>query len=153
MMVDFDMEFEVRGPYAAQPLLVKIGCWVLCYAFVVFGLFVPSSLVVAVIMGVGGPAANWQGTAGAIAFCCVYAAIGAWVSCQMVSWLRSGNNDFRGHILFLAATILIFTVISALAASIGVWQELFLSAGASVLLGIVLASILIAVGQTFGGKR
>ncbi len=148
-MTEFDI--EVSGPFSAQPLLVKMGSLMAFVAFVVFASFIPTSLAIAVIMGVGTPAPNWMGTAVALTFSGAMAAFGAWLNCRFLSWLRGSNLDFRAGCLFVSATICVSATIASVAAMLGAWPEMFLSAGSLALVCLFSSSVFTTTGKTLSG--
>ena len=144
--VMIDVEVEVHGPFATQPRLVKIGAFAAFISFLIFGIFIPTSLAVAVIGGVGQPAANWKGTAGALALTAVMAVIGAWVNCHFLLWLRSGVLSFRARVAFVLSSVLISTVLASAAAALEMWPAVFLTACVLVLIGVLSSWALTILG-------
>jgi hypothetical protein len=56
-MLEFGGDDEIRGPYADQPRLIKVGMILVFAASLDFLIFVPISVGMAVFAGVGEPAA------------------------------------------------------------------------------------------------
>lgn len=148
-----ESEVEVRGPFATQPLLVKIGSLAAFAAFVVFGGFIPASLAVGVIMGVGEPAASWKGTIGPLALITGMAMIGAWTNCRFLRWLSSGVLSLRTRFLFVSSTAIMSAVVASVAAALGVWPTVFLTACALVPIGLLSSWVLIMLRQAVGGAK
>jgi hypothetical protein len=143
----FGGHVEVRGPYSAQPSLVKAGCVAAFVAFVVFGSYIPTSTAVAVIVGVGKPAAHWTGTAGALALIAAMAAVGIWTNCRFLCWLRGGDLGFRAGCVFASACILGSAAVAFGSAALHLFSAIFLGALAAVVVGLLASWVLISVGQ------
>ncbi len=146
-MFESDDEVEVRGLFADQRGLVKAGSVTAFVGFVVFGAFVPAALVVAVAFGVGTPATNWQGTVGALAFTVVLAALGGWLNCRFLNWLKGGTLSVKGGALFVAASMGTSVGTACIAAAAHVWPQVFLASIAVVVASLLLSSFLIKIGS------
>ena len=147
-----DNEAEVRGPFATQPLLVKVGTVAAFVSVTVFGVFIPTTVIVAFVGGVGQPAPHWTGTAGALAFFTALAAGGAWMACSFLRWLLGGVLGRGTRLLFVSGTVVASALVAAAAVALGVFPTVFLVAFALVVVGIVASSVLIKLGQIIAGR-
>jgi hypothetical protein len=145
---EYGGEIVVRGSFADQRRLVKIGCFIAFVAFAVFGSYIPTSLAVAVIGGVGERAADWKGTMGSLGFVAAMAVVGGWTNCRFLSWLRGGSIHAWPLCFFVSGCICCSTVVASIAVKLHVWTVMFIVAFVVVVVGLILSWVLISVGQS-----
>jgi hypothetical protein len=151
-VISFIGEADVRNPYSEQPAMVRFGCIVAFGAFVIFGAYVPAALAISVIVGIGTSDASAEGIAGALAFCFVMAAVGAWTNGRYLHWLRGGRLSTIGWCCFNATSIICCAGIAWGSAAVQHWQFMFAAALIATLLGLVFSWGLVVVGQALAHR-
>jgi hypothetical protein len=152
-MIELSGDVDVRGPFETQPRLVKIGGLVLFAASVIFGIYLPTALAVAVIAGVGTPAPNWKGTAGALCFTAGLSMIGAWITCRFLRWFRGRDISLVICLACFGAGIIGSAVLSSATVAFHIWPPVTAVAIALFFLGIFIGGMLIKVEQAIASRR
>jgi len=146
-MIEVGGDTEIRGPFADQPLLVRIGCRVLFAASILLGAYIPISASVAVIGGVGTPAPKWWGDAAAFGLMAAMAAAGAWTNGRFLGWLRGGALSPLEWCCFNGGCIAASAGVASAAVLLHIWPPVMAAAVLAMFAGAIASVVLIRLGQ------
>jgi hypothetical protein len=150
-MIDLEGEVAVRGPYAAQPLAIKVISVLAYLASIDLLIVVPVSAGAAVLGGVGTAATSRSGTYGPFVLLLGMLLIGAWINHGWLGWLSSGRMDAARRWLVFGIACGTSASASAIAIAFHAWPISFLCVAAFVPVALVAYWLVVKITQAVGG--
>jgi hypothetical protein len=152
-VIEFGGEAEIRGEYADQPTIMKLGSIAACLASTDLLIFIPISAGAAVIGGVGTPASSLPGKYAPFVILAGMLAIGAWIQYMWMGWFFGDRMPGIGRWLLFTAVAFGCAGLSAVAIFIHIWPLMFLCFAAFIPAGLLAYWLLVKIGQAIHGPR